>query len=140
MPGNFLYQPRLILSKFSSLIHFGDFGKFNYNLSESDHYLVEAKTLFEYKQYLLGLRALEKSDYYFIKTAPNLESAKNNNKNISSRKEILKLGALKHIEIINRLKSDLPENFIWTPEKTESTVINFNKVLESSIKIRSNFL
>ena len=140
MPGNFLYKPRLILNKLSSFVYFGDFGKFDYNLKESDHYLVEAKTLFEYKQYLLALKALQKSDYYFQAIYPNLESAKRNNKNISERIKILGGAAEKHIEVITDSKSQLPIEFNWTSDKSGPTIINFTKTLDNSIKIRSKFL
>lgn len=140
MPGNFFYTPRLILSKLSSFVYFGDFGKFDYNLKESDHYLVEAKTLFEYKQYLLALKALQKSDYYFQAIYPNLESAKRNNKNISEKIKILGGAAEKHIEVITDSKSQLPIEFNWTSDKSGPTIINFTKTLDNSIKIRSKFL
>ncbi len=140
MPGNFLYKPRLILSKLGSFVYFGDFGKFDYNLKESDHYLIEAKTLFEYKQYLLGFSALEKSDYYFQMIYPNLENAKRNNKDISEKNKILKDAAEKHAEVLTDLKSQLPIEFNWTPDKSGPTIINFTKTLDNSIKIRSKFL
>lgn len=140
MPGNFLYRPRLIVSKLAAFIYFGDFGKFDYDLKESDHYLVEAKTLFEYKQYLLGYRALEQSDYYFQMIYSNLESAKRNKKNTSEKRKILGNAAAKHVEVLAGLESQLPNKFNWTPEKSNPTIINFTETLNNSIKIRSKFL
>lgn len=140
MPGNFLYKPRLIINKINSYIYFGDFGKFEYNLKEADHYLVEAKTLFEYKQYLLGIKALEKSDIYFTQVNPAVENAKRNNKNTTERGKILKEASGKHIEVLIELKSKLPEEFDWTPEKSKPTKINFSKLIDESIKIRSMVL
>lgn len=140
MPGNFLYKPRLIVSKLAAFIYFGDFGKFDYSLKESDHYLVEAKTLFEYKQYLLGFKALEQSDYYFELIYPNLESARRNKKNISEKRKLLRDAATKHIEVLTNLESQLPNEINWTPEKSTPTIINFTKTLNNSIKIRSKSL
>lgn len=137
MPGNFFYKPRLILSKFSYYIYFGDFGKFEYNLKESDHYLVEARTLFEYKQYLLGVSALNKSDYYFSKLKPSLENAQLNGKNISEKNAKLGEASVKHKETLRELEEVLPENFNWSPEKSESTNINFQELISNSIRLRN---
>ena len=55
MPGSFLYKLNLVQEEILRYWYFGDFGQFKYNLGLSDKYLVEAKTLFEYKQYLLAI-------------------------------------------------------------------------------------
>src|SRR3990167_6873899 len=65
MPGNKVYKLNLIKEKLEKYFYFGNFSQFNYNLKYADKYLVEAKTLFEYKQFLLGDSALKKSDSYF---------------------------------------------------------------------------
>lgn len=140
MPGNFLYNPRAILAKLASVVYFGDFGKFDYSLKESDHYLVEAKTLFEYEQYLLGVKALERSDYYFSRISPNLENARKNKKKTFEREKVLKDAALRHKEVLIKLEKELPEEFRWKPEKSEPTVINFTKLLSASIALRNKFL
>jgi len=136
MPGNFLYQPRQLISKINYYLYFGDFGKFDYFLKESDHHLVEAKTLFEYKQYFLGVNALEKSNNYFKQISIQLVKAKKNKKNTSEKEIILKKASEKHIEILTKLKEELPEHFRWTPEKSPPTEINFRQLIDTSIIIR----
>lgn len=136
MPGNFLYTPRLILSRLSQFVYFGDFGRFKYNLKEADHSLVEAKTLFEYKQYLLASFALKKSDYHFQSIYPSLIQAKKNKKDVSEKEKILKSATAKHMEVLEGLKLKLPEEFIWTPERGAATKINLSKMIGESIRIR----
>lgn len=140
MPGNAFYTPRLILNKLTSCLYFGDFGKFTHSLTESDNYLVEAKTLFEYKQYLLAMSSLKKSDFYFKKTKPNLDKAKNNGKNITDKQKVLREASGKHIEVLTKLKTELPKSFVWNPEKSESINLEIEKALEDSIKLRSSNL
>ena len=53
MPGGLYYKIHLIYENVSKYWYFGDFGRFDYNLKQSDKYLVETKTLFEYKQILV---------------------------------------------------------------------------------------
>ena len=105
MPGNKLYTIHLILETFSKYWHFGDFGQFSYNLRESDKYLVETKTLFEYQQYLLGYKALNKSNDFFIKVEPSLIKAKQNGKDITEKKNTLEQASKKHIEVLQRIIS-----------------------------------
>src|SRR3989344_5659903 len=76
MPGNKLYKVHLFLESLEQYWYFGSFGQFKYSLKESDKYLVEAKTLFDYKQYILANKALQKSDIYFSRTFPFLVKAK----------------------------------------------------------------
>lgn len=140
MPGSALYKFNLAKESLLKFWYFGDFGKFNYNLRQSDKYLVESKTLFEYKQYLLGYKALVKSDDYFIKTLPNLNSAQKNGKNVNNDREILKNAALKHVETLSNLIKDVPETFIWKPEKEKPTVLNMEEEINQSISIRQKYL
>lgn len=139
MPGSKFYQIRLIWDEVKKYWYFGSFGQFEYNLKQSDKYLVEAKTLFEYKQYLLGYKALKRSNDYFMKVNPYLNKARIENKNISQRQNMLKEAALKHIEVLKKTKQDVPEAFVWQPEKLSSTMLNLKKSIEESIKIRKKF-
>ena len=54
MPGNRLYTISKIVDYIQSWWSFGNLSQFTYQLSMADKKLVEAKTLFEYKQYLLA--------------------------------------------------------------------------------------
>lgn len=138
MPGNVFYKVNLVKEKLMKYWYFGSFGKFDYNLKQSDKYLVEAKTLFEYKQYLLGFKALQKSNTYFNNIPQYLTKAKRENKNIVQRQNILKSASLKHIEMLNFIETITPDNFVWNPEKEVSTDLNLEKTIDEAIRIRKN--
>ena len=120
--------------------YFGNFGQFNYNLKEADKYLVEAKTLFEYNQYLLGYGALKKSDVYFEQTLPFLLKARGERKNISDYREILRQAAEKHQEVLIKMSEEVPEVFTWSPEKSLPTKLNLKDSINKSIEIREKYL
>lgn len=140
MPGNLFYKFHLIYENVSRYWYFGDFGQFDYNLKLSDKYLVEAKTLFEYKQYLLGYKALEKSDRYFINILPNLTKAEKNSKNTFQKRIILKEAARKHIEALNRMRIDNPDVFNWQPEKALPTMLDIKGAIGRSVNVREDAL
>lgn len=138
MPGSSIYKLHFIYEKLSKYKYFGDFGRFKYNLKYADKYLVEAKTLFEYNQYLLGYQALEKSNNYFGKINPALQTASTRGKNISEKKTILSQAAGEHIEILESIKSNTPAIFNWQPERSSPTVLNIHELIEKSIMIRKD--
>jgi hypothetical protein len=140
MPGNFLYKIRLVSEQIQRYWYFGNFGQFSFSLKQSDKYLVQAKTLFEYKQYLLGDEALKKSDMHFKKAPKYLSYAKKENKNIDRQQKILKDAALKHIEILNEIKIYAPKEIIWNPEKSLPTKIFLSSKLTEAIHIRQSCL
>lgn len=140
MPGSLSYKIHLIYEDISKYWYFGNFGQFDYNLKMADKYLVEAKTLFEYKQYLLGYKSLQKSDLYFLSISQNLEKAGNNKKNIVQKKMVLRNAAQKHIETLEKMKVDNPDTFNWQPEKALPTMLDIEKTIESSINVRKNNL
>ena len=140
MPGSLSYKIHLLYENISKYWYFGDFGQFDYSLKMADKYLVEAKTLFEYKQYLLAYRALKKSDLYFLNIKQSLLKAEKGNKNITNKKFILKEASRKHIEILEKIDSNTPGIFIWEPEKTLPTTLHLKKAIEDSVNIRKNSL
>jgi len=140
MPGSIFYKPQEIIDNLSFYWYFGDFGQFKYNLSQADKYLVEAKTLFDYKQYLLGNRALLLSNKYFSKIKPTLVKASLGGKNISEKQQVLTEAAGKHIEELERLKSFVPRKFEWVPEKDSPTILNLEDNLNEAINIRQKSL
>ena len=140
MPGTIFYKIHLAEEKLLQFWYFGSFGQFTYNLKQSDKYLVEAKTLFEYNQYLLGFNALKKSDYYFKQTLPFLLKARREGKNISENREILRQAAEKHQEVLLKMEREVPEVFTWSPEKSLPTKLNLKDAINESIKIRENYL
>jgi len=140
MPGNFLYKIRLVSEQIQKYWYFGNFGQFSYSLRQSDKYLVQAKTLFEYKQYLLGDDALKKSDMYFKNSPKYLSYAKEESKNIDRQQKILKEAALKHIEVLNEIKMYVPKEIIWNPENSHPTKIFLSGTLAEAIRIRESCL
>lgn len=140
MPGSKFYLLQEFKNTALQYWYFGNFGQFTYNLKQSDKFLVEAKILFEYKQYLLAEKALKKSDYFLLKIPNNLYKARSEKKNISQKKELLQEALLKHIEVLNSLKKELPDNFTWKPEKSSSTMLTIGRDIEDSIRIRLKLL
>ncbi len=137
MPGSKFYKLHQIYEKAEKYWYFGAFSNFHYNLKYSDKYLVESKTLFEYKQYLLAIQSLEKSNSYFVNTKLSIDSAKSNNKNTKEKEGILKNASIKHKEVLNQIKSIAPQEFDWNPEKGKPTKILIKDKIEESIKIRN---
>lgn len=140
MPGSLLYKIHLVYENVSKYWYFGDFGQFAYNLKMADKYLVQAKTLFEYKQYLLGYKALQKSDLHFAKIIPSLAKANHKKKDISNKKTILSKAAQKHIGILEKIDIETPDVFNWQPEKALPTNLYLKKDIEKSINIRRSNL
>lgn len=136
MPGSKLYKINQILEEIEKYYYFGDFSSFKYNLNQSDKYLVEAKTLFEYNQYPLALRALKKSNKYFEKLWPILSAAKNKNKNIEEKSKTLDIASQKHVEVLTELKNKLPEIFIWMDEKKDPVKLLIWEEINNSVKMR----
>ncbi len=138
MPGTIFYKIDKVFQLADKYWYFGDFGQFTYNLKESDRYLVQAETLFQYKQYLLAVEALRQSDAYFQKTQPNLDKAQKDGKDISDDELLLHQAAQRHIEVLQFLQTITPQVFNWTPEKSASSKLNIYTELQNSIKIRQN--
>ena len=138
MPGSLSYKFHLLYENASRYWYFGDFGKFHYNLKQSDKYLVEAKTLFEYKQYLLAHKALLKSDLYFKNLKPILTKAKEHGKDTSEKNVLLAFASEKHIEILTKLRIEVPQVFEWKPEGKKPKNLKLMESLGESIMIRES--
>jgi hypothetical protein len=137
MPGGFSYKLHLVQEELLKYWYFGSLGQFEYNRKLADKYLVEAKTLFEYKQYLLADNALKKSDKYFQKASQALVVASREKKNVSEKQQLFKQEALKHMEVLAKIKSDIPAIFNWSPEKTSATQLTLHQDIEQSANQRS---
>ena len=136
MPGSMWYKVDLIQEILEKYWYFGNFSQFSYYINLSDKYLIEAKVLFEYKQYLLGINALKKSDSYYPEAFEHLQKAKDEGKNITKKRSMLEYAALKHIELLKKMKNETPSEVIWTPEKELPTYILLHDALDSSMRIR----
>lgn len=136
MPGSLFYKAHLVWEEVMRYWYFGDFGQFSYNLKQADKYLVEAKTLFEYKQYLLGMGALKKSDSYFAKVQPHLLKAQERGKNISAKQQILKHAVHKHTEVLIKMKENQPRSLVWSEEKKKPVVFYLKQAIEEAVAMR----
>jgi hypothetical protein len=140
MPGGISYKIHLVWEKIMQYWYYGDFGQFDYNLKQSDKYLVQAKTLFEYNQYLLGYQALKKSDIYFQKIIPSLLFAQQHGKSTLDKRKLLSEASQKHIEMLAQIKQETPAQFTWTPEKSNPTSLNIVQAIDNAISIREKDL
>jgi len=136
MPGNKFHSVEVVWDKILSFWYFGSFSQFQYNLHQSDQYLVEAKTLFEYKQYVLAMNSLEKSNGFFINSIDSLKSAKEENKDITDKMMLLQNASEKHSEVLQDIDRFTPDLFEWTPEKKYPTLIHIKKNLQEAVEIR----
>ena len=136
MPGSKFYKLRIILEQIEKYWYFGNLSQFKYSLSLSDRYLVEAKTLFEYNQFLLANNALKKSDDYFLKASHFLLQARDEGKNVSEVQTNFIFASQKHQEVLNSLEKELPEVYEWTPEKGNSSILKIKEDIDNSIKLR----
>lgn len=140
MPGSIFYKLDILKERLGKVWYFGDFGQFKYNLHLSDKYLVEAKILFEYKQYLLGVSALQKSTEYFEKTFLSLDAAGRHGKNIQEKKLILREAAAKHTEELGKMRSTLPQFFNWQPEKSNPSSLKLWETIDRALSSRRSAL
>lgn len=140
MPGGLAYKLHLAWERALRYWYSGSFGQFVYNLKKSDKYLVEAKTLFEYQQYLLGYTALEKSNEYFALTLPSLDKAKSEGKNIEAKRIVLHQASLKHIEVLQKMERETPAEFTWSPEKNPASLLHIQRAIQKAIQERETYL
>lgn len=136
MPGNKLHTIGRFLDTVKEYWSFGNIAKQRYYRTLSDKYLVQAKTLFEYKQYLLASQSLQTSDNEFKKVSKYLMDAYGENKDISKELETFIEAAQKHIEVLVNEKSTVPDSFEWTPEHESATQLFIGEQILSSIAVR----
>jgi len=140
MPGNKIYKVSRILDTVKNWWSFGDIAQVKYHMSLSDKYLVEAKTLFEYNQYLLGVDALKRSDSEFIQIPSHIKQGEKNGKVMKVWKRTLSDAAKVHMDVLDKLILICPNEFQWSPEKDSPTMLPLHELLYKSIGIRSTIL
>lgn len=140
MPGNKIYRISRIVDLLKKYWYFGNLGKIKYHMQLSDKYLVEAKTLMEYNQYLLAVDALKQSDNEFDQLPEYLQGASSEHVDITVFMKLITEEATKHKEILLRLVTAVPEEFLWTPEKAKSTRLNLRDLLQHSISDRERII
>lgn len=134
MPGHPLYKVSQIIDQIQEWWSFGSFSKFKYHLASADKKLIEAKTLFEYKQYLLASQAINSYVHHLDNASYYLNQAGNENKNITDKKMVFSAARAKHLEILQQLKTNLPAEFLWLPEKAKPQPLKIRELIESAIK------
>ncbi len=137
MPGNKLYILDQAVDTVHNLFSFGNISQFKYRLSLSDRYLVEAKTLFEYKQYKLAMNALLKSDENFVKAYPFLKKAQKQGVNISEKEKLFQEASAKHRETLLELIPKVPREFFWEDENSKPLKLKIHEKIKNSIKLHS---
>src|SRR5260221_2332195 len=137
MPGNKMYRVMRLIDKLKNYWYWGNIAQTKYHLGLSDKYLVEAKTLMEYNEYLMASDALLRSDKEFESIGIHIKSAKSEKKDISSFKKMIEEAADKHNQIINSLLTIVPDQFTWTPEKDKPTDLKLKDLLKQSTALRT---
>jgi hypothetical protein len=139
MPGNKLFKVSRILDSLGYWWHWGSFSQVKYHMGLSDKYLVEAKTLFEYKQYVLALEALRLSDSHMAQTPIYIAEAKKEGKQADAFESLFKEQLEVHMRILVGLQQVLPVTFEWAPEKQSPTTLALFDDLNKSLHLRSSF-
>ncbi|MEK7119190.1 MAG: hypothetical protein AAB457_00140 [Patescibacteria group bacterium] len=136
MPGNKLYQMSRIFDEAKKYWYWGNLSSYRYYLGQSDKALVEAKTLFEYNQYLLAVKALDRSNAALQHVPDTLKRAKDEGKNIEKYEREFGEAMKEHKKIIGKLLGELPEEFIWRPEREKSQTLRIHEELNSALRLR----
>ena len=138
MPGSGFYKVQFLIDNLQKYWYFGNLSQFSYNLQLSDKYLVEAKTLFEYKQYLLALKALKKSDSYFALASHHLQKAHAEGKDISEKQIVFNSAMQKHKEVLLQIRNSIPQEFVWQAEKEQKQYLRLWEDIDMSVKTKES--
>jgi hypothetical protein len=138
MPGSKLYTLKKVMERLKEYWHIGSIAKAKYYMNLSDTYLVEAKTLFEYKQYLLATAALTRSDSAIKEIPAIISTGKSENKDMSRIRALIDEQQMVHKDVLTALRAKLPKEFIWSPERQASTTLSIDVLLTESIMLRED--
>ncbi len=136
MPGHKLYRLEQAIDYLNQYWSFGNFSHHQYELKLADKKLIEAKTLFEYKQYLLAVKALSESNKHFLEASLYLRKAGDEGKDITVKMANLTAAAEKHVQILQELGEKQPEEFLWQPEEGTATHLFLRAAIMEAIKGR----
>lgn len=137
MPGSKFYLVSRMTDMLKRYWHWGSIASFTYHLQLSDKYLVEAKTLFEYQQYLLAVDALFRSNEQFSQLFSVMRRIDAEGKNTTKIQSLLREASLKHLQVLDTLQAGLPPAYTWKPEKQESVSLDFVKVFSEAKRVRA---
>lgn len=137
MPGNKLYRVMRIVDQLKRFWYWGNIAQTKYHLELSDKYLVEAKTLMEYNQYLLATDALSRSNKEFMQLPKYINGVAKEGVDTKSLKQLVVSAADKHVEVLNNLLLLTPDTVVWSPEKAASTTVTLHHDIQNSLQIVS---
>ena len=138
MPGNKLYTISRIVDTLSNRWYSGSIAQIKYHLKLADKYLVESKTLFEYKQYLLAVDALKRSDSEFLAIPDHISKASQEGKDVRNVSETVQSAAIKHTEVLTNIYASVPKSFLWVPEISASTELDLEPTILHALRIRKS--
>lgn len=136
MPGNKLYRISRFIDASKKWWHWGNIASAKYHLGLADKYLVETKTLFEYKQYLLALDALVRSNEHVGQIPAFIEAAKKEGKDMKAQGQIVVEAMDVHNDVLTKLVREVPAEFFWQPEKSSGSSLKIKELLTKSIDLR----
>lgn len=135
MPGNTMYNVSRLMDKVKQCWYWGNIAKVKYHLGLSDKYLVEAKTLFEYKQYLLGADALTRSTKEFEKLPALVLAGEKEGKDMTPSISIIVDASDEHKRVLESMKKESPSEFRWTPEKTSASDLPLHRDIDNAAAV-----
>lgn len=136
MPGNKIYKVMKLVDSAKKYWYWGSIASASYHRELADKFLVEAKTLMEYQQYLLGVDALRRSDEQVQQILPYIKRGKSEGKDMSLQQQKVIEQMIEHERVIVLMKSSVPSETVWTPEKTAATALPLHALLQNAYDIR----
>ena len=140
MPGNKLYRVSRFMDEVKRYWYWGNLASHRYHQAQSDKALVEAKTLFEYHQYLLGVEALERSTQAVQKQNTYLLRAEKEGKDMHQARQIVREAMAEHQGVLNKLIQELPSEFVWQPEKQSSVLLPLHEIIGAALEERKKHI
>ena len=136
MPGHKLYKISKVIDQLKQYWYWGTFASITCHMDLSDKYLVESKTLFEYKQYLLVLHALDESNSHVTMIPMLMTRAADEQKQTVQFRRRFTEEIDKHLSVLNSMQASSPHEFLWQPEKAQATRLNLSEEITDAIKVR----
>ena len=136
MPGNTLYKVSRMLDKVQNFWYWGNLAQEKYHLGLSDKYLVEAKVLFEYHQYLLAVNALKRSNEQYLLVHPYIAKAAIEGKDIRTILHTFIAATVEHERVLDTIKQQIPQTFTWNPEKDKPTHLLLHNLIDEAVALR----
>lgn len=138
MPGSTLYKISTLLDSLKRSWYFGNIAQLKYRMALADKKLVEAKTLFEYKQYALAMKSLDLSTEHAKYLSPLLDKAKRAGIDTKLQRETICEEMTVHGKELETLKKNLPASFLWQEEKRIAVDLPIQTTLEDATHTRKN--